>query len=76
MQEEKNPNATGSHAANESAADRERKEEATSSETLSEMEETEKVSGTEEAGRSSTPSPDGAFDSGQDRGPRDDPGPM
>lgn len=72
MQDEKNPNATASGG----GEDHERKEEATSSETLSDVEETEKVTGAEEAGHSATPSPDGAFDSGQERGPKDDPGPM
>jgi hypothetical protein len=54
--------------------------EATSSETLSDIEASEKVSTEEsesEQGSSSAPSPDGAFDSNQDgRAPTDDPGPM
>jgi hypothetical protein len=53
---------------------------ATSDDTLSDIEETEKVSGTsgqDRGGRSSsTPSPDGAFDEGGSRSPREDPGPM
>lgn len=53
-------------------------EDATSSETLTEIEETEKVSEkNSDSGSSSIPSPDGAFDSvPSERGPRDDPGPM
>jgi hypothetical protein len=54
------------------------KEDATSSETLTEIEETEKVSEKDsDAGTSSIPSPDGSFDSvPNERGPKDDPGPM
>jgi|GEM_PF-6424872 len=53
-------------------------EEATSSETLSEVEEGGRVS-TEKSGTGGTgaPSPDGAFDSDQSgQSPKDDPGPM
>lgn len=54
--------------------------EATSSETLSDIEESEKVSkekSDSEQGSSPAPSPDGAFDSDQGgRSPKDDPGPM
>ena len=74
MHESKNPTtgtAQGGEKRDESTAD------ATSSETLSDVEETEKVS-TDKGGtgRSSMPSPDGSFDSDQSRGPKDDPGPM
>ena len=52
-----------------------RDSDATSSETLSEIEEKEKVSDADdETEASSTPSPDGAFDEG--RGGGDDAGPM
>jgi hypothetical protein len=53
-------------------------EEATSSETLNDVEETEKVSPEKsETGGTSAPSPDGAFDSDQSgSSPKDDPGPM
>jgi hypothetical protein len=54
--------------------------EATSTETLSDIEETEKVStekSESEQGSSPAPSPDGAFDSNQSgRDSTDDPGPM
>ncbi|MBC7910510.1 MAG: hypothetical protein H7Y30_08425 [Pyrinomonadaceae bacterium] len=52
--------------------------DATSSETLSDVEKTEKDSGAEsDTGGSSMPSPDGAFDSNQGGdSPKDDPGPM
>jgi hypothetical protein len=55
-------------------------EEATSGETLSDVEETEKASdkASDESSTSSpAPSPDGAFDEGQGGdGPKDNPGPM
>jgi hypothetical protein len=75
MQEEKNPQ---SGAGSESAENRERQEEATSSATLSDVEETEKSTvADDESSRSSTPSPDGAFDSDEgERSPKDNPGPM
>ena len=74
MQESKDPKSTGA-ATGESHAES-KDPEATSSDTLSDIEEKEKVSGakTEGGASSSTPSPDGAFDEG--RTSRDDAGPM
>lgn len=73
MQEAKDPKSTGA-ATGESHAES-KDPEATSSETLSDIEEKEKVSGAKtEDGASDTPSPDGAFDEG--RATRDDAGPM
>ena len=53
-------------------------EEATSSDTLSDVEETEKVSDeASDSGGSDMPSPDGAFDDGHGvESPKDNPGPM
>ena len=80
MQEAKDPKSTET-AGSESGTERKEPDSAaTSDDTLSDIEETEKVSdasgkdGGEQS--SSTPSPDGAFDEGGDRGPREDPGPM
>lgn len=54
------------------------KADATSSETLSDVEKSEKTTSEKSgSGASSMPSPDGAFDSDQGgSGPKDDPGPM
>jgi hypothetical protein len=75
MQESKDPKAAETTGGAESE---DAKADATSSETLSEVEETEQVSGEQSGtGNSSMPSPDGAFDSDQSgRSPKDDPGPM
>lgn len=75
MQEDKEtkPSAT----AGDAGAGQDAPAEATSSETLSEVEETEKVSPEKSgAGGSAMPSPDGAFDSERGRSPKDDSGPM
>ncbi len=78
MQEERDP-----HRAEDKtdAAHGSREEEATSSETLSDVEETEKVTnktgsspGASESAGSAAPSPDGQFDA--DRTGRDEAGPM
>ncbi len=73
MQEAKDPKSTGAVPGDSLAESKD--PEATSSETLSDIEEKEKVSSTKtEGGSSDTPSPDGAFDEG--RASRDDAGPM
>jgi hypothetical protein len=70
MQETKDPKATGTTEGAPQSQD----SEATSSETLSDVEEKEKVSDADHEGEtSSTPSPDGAFDEQRER---DDAGPM
>jgi hypothetical protein len=72
MQETKDPKST---EVVEGGTPQSKDSEATSSETLSEIEETEKVSDEKNGGgASSTPSPDGAFDG--ERGGREDAGPM
>ncbi|MBA3765976.1 MAG: hypothetical protein H0W99_03110 [Acidobacteria bacterium] len=79
MQEAKDPKSTGTSGGDNTGTEsKDPKSDATSNETLSDLEETEKVSGTEsKEGSASSPSPDGAFDEGGDgRGPREDPGPM
>ena len=82
MQEAKDPKSTGTNEGGSGVGteSKDPKSDATSNETLSDLEETEKVSGAEskeESAPSSTPSPDGAFDEGGGgRGPREDPGPM
>jgi hypothetical protein len=81
VQEAKDPKSTESAGGTTGAPEsREPDSAATSSDTLNDIEETEKVpsaSGQERGGSSSsTPSPDGAFDEGGGRGPREDPGPM
>ncbi|MBA3805882.1 MAG: hypothetical protein H0X14_09270 [Acidobacteria bacterium] len=80
MQEAKDPKSTGtSGGENTSTESKDPKSDATSDETLSDLEETGKVSGDESkegSAPSSPPSPDGAFDEGGGRGPREDPGPM
>jgi hypothetical protein len=80
VQEAKDPKSTGTAGGDDTGTEsKDPKSDATSNETLSDLEETEKVSGTsgkEGSGQSSTPSPDGAFDEGGSRGPREDPGPM
>lgn len=79
MQEAKDPKSTGTTNDNTGTESKDPKSDATSNETLSELEETEKVSDAsskEGSGQSPTPSPDGAFDEGGSRGPREDPGPM
>lgn len=73
MQEDKEQKSSESAGAGQDA-----QAEATSSETLSDVEETEKAS-TEKSdtGGSSMPSPDGQFDSdGGSSSPKDNPGPM
>jgi len=79
VQEAKDPKSTESACGTTGAPEsREPDSTATSSDTLSDIEETEKVSDASsgEGGRPSTPSPDGAFDESGGRGPREDPGPM
>jgi hypothetical protein len=77
MQEEKD-NKTNEGAATQAGAGGQKPDaDATSSETLKDVEEKEKVSDTEhddEGARSETPSPDGAFD--ESRGGSDPAGPM
>lgn len=71
MPETKDPKTTGTAAGGSPQTE---DSEATSSETLSDVEEKEKVSDAKhEGGASSTPSPDGAFDETRER---DDAGPM
>jgi hypothetical protein len=72
MQETKDPKQDGTAEGGPQGED----SDATSSETLSDVEEKEKVSdaGQEGATTSSAPSPDGVFD--EPRGGRDDAGPM
>jgi hypothetical protein len=73
MQEAKDPKPTGAAASEEGAGKKD--PEATSRETLSELEEKERVSDqNSESDTSSAPSPDGAFD--EERTGRDDAGPM
>lgn len=79
--EAKDPKSTASANAEESVESKDPKADATSSETLSDLEETEKVSetGGEEADKSegaSVPSPDGAFDEGRGGDGLEDAGPM
>jgi hypothetical protein len=80
VQEAKDPKSTETAGGKSGAESKEPDSAATSDDTLSDIEETEKVSdtsGKEGSGQSSsTPSPDGAFDEGGSRGPREDPGPM
>jgi hypothetical protein len=80
VQEAKDPKSTETAGGTTGAESREPDSAATSADTLSDIEETEKVtdtSGREGGGQSSAPSPDGAFDEGGgSRGPREDPGPM
>ena len=73
MQEAKDSKPTG--AATGESHEESKDPAATSSETLSDIEEKEKVSSAKtEGGASDTPSPDGTFDEG--RASRDDAGPM
>jgi hypothetical protein len=73
VQKAKEPKCGGETATGASAENRD--SDATSSETLSDLEEKEKVSDTTDTNRpSSTPSPDGAFD--EQRGGGDDAGLM
>ena len=73
MQGTKDPKSTGAATGESHVGGKD--PEATSTETLSDIEEKEKVSGAKtESGASNTPSPDGAFDEG--RASRDDAGPM
>lgn len=80
MQEAKDPKSTDTAGSESGTKRTEPDSAATSDDTLSDIEETEKVpdtSGRESGSQSSsTPSPDGAFDEGGARGPREDPGPM
>jgi hypothetical protein len=78
--ETKDPKSTESAGGSASAESKDPKSDATSSETLSEIEETEKVKnpGGQTGGRSegSMPSPDGAFDEGRRGDGLEDAGPM
>ncbi|HEY0006050.1 MAG TPA: hypothetical protein VGB17_14815 [Pyrinomonadaceae bacterium] len=77
MEESKDPKSTETSAGETSAERREPESTATSSETLSDLEETEKVPATETdggGGAGAAPSPDGAFDEAGNRG--GDAGPM
>jgi hypothetical protein len=83
VQEAKDPKSTETACGTTGAPQsKEPDSTATSDDTLSDIEEAEKVSDTPGQGgggsssSSSTPSPDGAFDQGGQRGPREDPGPM
>lgn len=81
MQEAKDPKSTDTGESDQGTASKDPKADATSDETLSDLEEKEKVSDTKSRGEGSggsgaAPSPDGAFDDGGSRGPREDPGPM
>jgi hypothetical protein len=68
--ESKDPKSTESSNADKGVESKDPKSDATSSETLSEVEETEKTgdadeNSTEDSDDSSIPSPDGAFDEGR-----------
>ncbi len=82
MEETKDPKSTESADADQGVESKDPKSDATSSETLSDVEETEKVAGTgederDESENSSVPSPDGAFDEGRSGGGGiEDAGPM
>ena len=79
MQEAKDPKSTGTAVGNTGAEGKEPGSDATSKETLSDLEEEGKVtdtSGGEGSDRSQTPSPDGAFDEGGGSAPRESPDPM
>jgi hypothetical protein len=82
MQETKDPKSTESANSSGGAESKDPKSDATSSETLSDVERDEKTSKTseDEASKSETssvPSPDGAFDDGNDRSNGiEDAGPM
>jgi hypothetical protein len=71
MQETKDPKSSESAGADESPESKDPKADATSSETLSDVEEAENAGDTSETGteddhnNSSVPSPDGAFDEGR-----------
>ncbi|HEX8922311.1 MAG TPA: hypothetical protein VF766_12625 [Pyrinomonadaceae bacterium] len=81
MQETKDPKSTESADANQGVESKDPKSDATSSETLSDVEESEKAAGTDqdatdETDGSSVPSPDGAFDEGRSSDGLEDAGPM
>jgi len=81
VQEAKDPKSTATAGSDQGTKSTDPKSDATSDETLSDLEEKGKVSGTKSqgegsSGRGTAPSPDGAFDEGGGRGPREDPGPM
>jgi hypothetical protein len=81
MQEAKDPKSTVTAGGDQGTQSKDPKSDATSTETLSDLEEKEKVSdtksrGDESGGEGTAPSPDGAFDEGASRGPSEDPGPM
>ena len=82
MQEAKDPQSTATGESDRGTQSKDPKSDATSDETLSDLEEKEKVPGTKSQGEGGSsdsgvaPSPDGAFDEGGSRGPREDPGPM
>jgi hypothetical protein len=82
VQEAKDPKSTVTAGSDQATESKDPKSDATSDETLSDIEEKEKVSDTKSQGEGSSgsvgaaPSPDGAFDEGGGRGPREDPGPM
>ena len=79
--ESKDPKSAASSETDEGLESKEPNAAATSSETLSDVEETEKVSETGDketntGGGSSLPSPDGAFDEGRGGDGLEDAGPM
>jgi len=82
VQEAKDPKSTVTAGSDTAAESKDPRSDATSNETLSDLEEKEKVSSTKSPGEESSggggtaPSPDGAFDDGGGRGPKEDPGPM
>ena len=79
MQETKDPKSTESAGPGESIERKDPGSDATSSETLKDLEGREKEPETTnggESGDSSVPSPDGAFDEGRGSGGIEDAGPM
>jgi hypothetical protein len=83
MQETKDPKSTESAGAGKSVESTDPKSDATSADTLSDLDKTEKVAGTNEdetddsSEDSAVPSPDGSFDEGRSGGGGiEDAGPM
>jgi hypothetical protein len=79
--ESKDPKSTASADAAEGVESKDPRSDATSADTLSDMDEIEKISGTgedetDEGEDSSAPSPDGAFDEGRSSDGLEDAGPM
>lgn len=79
--ESKDPKSTASADAAQGVESTDPKSDATSADTLSDMDEIEKIDGTNEdetdkSEGSAVPSPDGAFDEGRSGGGIEDAGPM